>query len=408
MHKEREISRMGISGLKGLGLEAQLALIQHHLSLTQFLVNELLQSEVEALAGPVYSREKPNDGRYSRWGYNPSTVSVGTEKVRVEVPRVIDNRTGRHHTLSVWAAMKANSTDEESLYQAILRGLSLRDYALVVDGAAEALGLSKSRLSRLFVEKTAEKLREFTERDLSGLNIVALFLDAKHQAGQQIIIALGVTERGEKVPLGFAQADGESARAVNGLFEGLKRRGLAHEKGLLVVIDGSKGFRRSVTDQFGSKALVQRCSWHKRENVLSHLPKNMHEQVKKSFNEALADPDLGRAQEKMRALQANLRKTNLSAANSLDEGFEELFTLHRLGAVTLFAKSFQTTNCIENLNGLLEKYTAKIKHWTDSEQRHRWVAASLLEIEKSLHKVKGFEHLHLLQNAITNFVNKTD
>ncbi|MFN8166461.1 MAG: transposase [Bacteroidia bacterium] len=40
---------------------------------------------------------------------------------------------------------------------------------------------------------------------------------------------------------------------------------------MLVVIDGSKGIYKAVQDVFGKKAVVQRCQWHKRENVLSYL-----------------------------------------------------------------------------------------------------------------------------------------
>ena len=50
--------------------------------------------EVDGLAGKRYSHDKPNEGRYSRWGYNPSSVKIGTQKVPIQVPRVMDNDTG--------------------------------------------------------------------------------------------------------------------------------------------------------------------------------------------------------------------------------------------------------------------------------------------------------------------------
>jgi transposase-like protein len=43
----------------------------------------------------------------------------------------------------------------------------------------------------------------------------------------------------------------------------------------LCIIDGAKGLRKALYDVFGSKALVQRCQWHKRENMLRYLPKGM-------------------------------------------------------------------------------------------------------------------------------------
>ena len=50
---------------------------------------------------------------------------------------------------------------------------------------------------------------------------VAFFIGGKHQAGQQIIIVLGLTVKGDKTPLGFVQADGESALAINDLWKNL-------------------------------------------------------------------------------------------------------------------------------------------------------------------------------------------
>jgi transposase-like protein len=40
------------------------------------------------------------------------------------------------------------------------------------------------------------------------------------------------------------------------------------------VIDGAKGLRKAIQTVFGAEAVVQRCQWHKRENVLEYLPKS--------------------------------------------------------------------------------------------------------------------------------------
>ena len=55
--------------------------------------------------------------------------------------------------------------------------------------------------------------------------------------------------------------------------------------------------------------------------------------------------------------------------------------------------SFRTTNCIENVNSLLEQLTHNVRRWTNSSQRHRWVATALLDIEPRLRRVKGYRHL---------------
>ena len=66
----------------------------------------------------------------------------------------------------------------------------------------------------------------------------------------------------------------------------------------------------------------------------------------------------------------------------------------------MLKNSFRTTNCIENVNSLLEQLTHNVRRWTNSSQRHRWVATALLDIEPRLRRVKGYNHLPMLRQAI--------
>ena len=62
--------------------------------------------------------------------------------------------------------------------------------------------------------------------------------------------------------------------------------------------------------------------------------------------------------------------------------------------------SFRTTNCIENVNRLLAQLIHNVRRWTNSSQRHRWVATALLDIEPRLRRVRGFHPLPMLRQAI--------
>jgi len=96
---------------------------------------------------------------------------------------------------------------------------------------------------------------------------------------------------------------------------------------------------------------------------------------------------------------------NQSAKNSLEEGFEETLTLHRLGMAKYFEQSFRTTNCIESLNSQIALRVRNVKKWTNSQQRYRWLATALLDIEPCLRRIKGDRFLHLLRQAIQNELN---
>jgi hypothetical protein len=106
-----------------------------------------------------------------------------------------------------------------------------------------------------------------------------------------------------------------------------------------------------------------------------------------------AAPIVGRARQE-------LRLVNLSAVTSLDEGFEETLTLHRLGVFAALGISLKTTNCLESLNAQLGQMTDKVDRWRTSDQKHRWVASALLAIEPRLRRIKGYRHLPLLQSSV--------
>ena len=87
-----------------------------------------------------------------------------------------------------------------------------------------------------------------------------------------MIIALGVTIEGHKIPLGFVQAATENERVCRQFIQSLINRDLVYHKGLLCLIDGSKGLYAALTKALDGYVVIQRCQY-KRENVISYLPK---------------------------------------------------------------------------------------------------------------------------------------
>jgi transposase-like protein len=66
-------------------------------------------------------------------------------------------------------------------------------------------GLSHSSLSREFIEESARILEEFQRRDLRNYEFVALIIDGKYLAKEQMMITIGITIKGAKIPLDFIQ-----------------------------------------------------------------------------------------------------------------------------------------------------------------------------------------------------------
>ena len=235
---------------------------------------------------------------------------------------------------------------------------------------------------------------------MAQYDLVALFIDGKTFAEYEMIIALGVTIEGHKIPIGFVQAATENERVCRQFIQSLINRDLVYHKGLLCLIDGSKGLYAALTKALDGYVVIQRCQWHKRENVISYLPKGKQDEIKKTLQNAYDLPTYKEAKAAIDALKPELTLINEDATKSLEEGLEETLSLHRLRLMPQLKQSFRTTNCIESLNSMVAQLTRNVKRWTNSNQRTRWLATALLDIEPRLRRVKGYRSLPTLRRAL--------
>ncbi|MEO1993353.1 MAG: transposase [Pirellulales bacterium] len=325
-------------------------------------VEDALQSEVEELAGVRYRRD---DNSHKRWGSNLGSVHLGDQKHSIRVPRV-----------------------RNQMLAQVINGISTRKFKKAAMQIPSTFSIQKSSVSRKFIQATAKKLRAFQDRDLKGHEIIVIFMDGKSFAENEMIVALGVTLSGEKIVLGAIESSTENGQVCRDFLNQLMERGLQSQEKILFVIDGAKGLRKGIETVFGKQAIIQRCQWHKRENVVAYLPKGEQRRFRKKLQKAYEQKSYGQAKQKLYAMRKELQLINGSAVRSLDEGLEETLTLHQLGLFEQLGISLKTTNCIESLNSQLEQYTRRVTYWKNSNQRQRWVATALLEIEPSLRRVK--------------------
>jgi transposase-like protein len=286
----------------------------------------------------------------------------------------------------------------------VINGVSQGKYERAAEHVPETFGIKKSSISRKFIRASAKRLEEFKNRSLAGYDIVAIFIDGKFFAENEVVIALGVTMLGEKVLLGFIETSTENHVICRDFLNSLKHRGLKLDREVLFVIDGGKGIYKGIQEVMGEHALIARCQWHKRENVLKYLSLERREGFRKKLQAAYDEPSYELAKKKLQSIRQELKLINQSAVNSLDEGFEETLLLQRLGLFEKLGKSFKTTNCIENVNKQLELYTGRVSRWHNSDQRQRWVATALMEIEPRLNRVMGYEHMKELREVMKKFI----
>ena len=159
-------------------------------------------------------------------------------------------------------------------------------------------------------------------------------------------------------------------------------------------------------DVFGD-VLVQRCQWHKRENVVSYLAKQDQPKWRRTLEAAYAHATHGDAKRALERLYQELRVVNESAAASLAEGLEETLTLHRLNVFTELGVSFRSTNLIESVMARLEAKTHRVTRWRTSDQKLRWCASALWATERQFRRVKAYRSLPLLQRAVQRTLTST-
>ena len=281
----------------------------------------------------------------------------------------------------------------------MVAGVSTRRYAQVLPEAAGTVGVSKSTVSRRFIQASAAQLATLNERSLADLAVLVIYIDGVVVDGHHIIAAVGVDEAGDKHMLGLALGASENAQVVKDLLRRLIERGLDASVSYLFVIDGSTALRSAIDEMFGQRAHVQRCRTHKLRNVLERLPKTEAAQTKAVMMAAYKlDPKQGVA--KMNKQAQWLEREHPDAAASLREGLHETFTVNALGLPPSLTRCLCTTNIIENPNGIVRRTSRRVARYRDADMALRWTAAGFLEAQKSFRKIQGIKDLWILKTAL--------
>jgi len=352
------------------------------------VMDQLLAEELTAIVGPKHA--KLGDGRVGNWhGTTTGQVVLGSQKVTVERPRgrYVD---GGEVALATWEMFASEDLLRQVVVERMLAGVATRRHVDVTEPLGVAgTATSKSAVSRRFKAATVAAMGDLLARDLSDLETAVLMIDGLCVADQLVVVALVITADGTKVPVGLMLGDTENHIIVKDLLADLVARGLRYSHGIVAVLDGSKALRKAVAKVFGERALVQRCTLHKRRNVTGYLPVGERDAVDQRLARAFADPDPAKGRRACQELARQLDNRHPDAAASLREGLEEMFTVANLGVTGRLRRSLTNTNCIESMISIARTTTGRVKHWRDGTMKKRWIAAGLLEAERSFRRIKG-------------------
>jgi putative transposase len=361
----------------------------------------MFEAEITEACGP---KGKHDANRASvRHGVEKGSVTLGGRRVSVSRPRArtVD---GHEVPLASYGYFAAEDLLTEVVMERMLAGVATRRHARVAEPIGEAAGpqksTSKSAVSRRFIKQAETALGQLMARDLSGEDIKVLMLDGEHMAERCVVVALAITADGSKKPVGLWDGSTENKTVVRSLLADLVERGLRFDDGLLVVLDGAKALAAGVREVFGDKALVQRCTLHKRRNIADHLPDKDKAWVDAKLARAFGHPDPEQGMRNAKSLAAQLDKSYPGAAASLREGLEEMFTVARLGIDGRLAKTLTSSNPVESMISIARTTNRNVTRWRDGQMVLRWTAAGMLNAERSFRRIKGCKQMPQLVDAL--------
>jgi putative transposase len=332
----------------------------------RLIIQRAVESEFDAWLGraryerrPEHQRGLVNYGSGLRNGFRPRKVQTLEGELEVEIPQVREAAEPFVSKLFPCSTKLLRTQPLRAMViGAFVRGLSMRDIEALCEEAG--LGsLSKATASRI-CEELRERFEQFKRRDLYGVQLAALFLDAvflpvrPDGPREGVLVAWGFTEDGERVLLAVMLGMRESHEDWLALGRDLIARGLGAP--LLIVADGAPGLIKAV-EQCWPASDRQHCAVHRLRNLLAKLPERERERTRGAYWEALDEAVSERdGRKRLQALVDELDHGGYTAASTCLGDDLDALVVH-LRYPLAHRRRWRSTN-------LLERSLAEVKRRT--------------------------------------------
>ena len=255
-----------------------------------------------------------------RVGTEQKLVWLRGQRYKFNIQRLRkEDKQGNKEEIKLQCIKFMKKSNDELLNQlvrtVVLTCVSTRDHQEASEALVGAMGIppSKSTVSRLFEICSDSSVVKINGRSLAEHRFIAIYMDTIYFQGKPVIAAMGITSKQEKMTLGFKAGAAENSEEVSGFLNDLCQRGLKRDQSTLFVIDGSKALNKGITELFGDKAVIQRCTLHKKRNILGHIEKAQEEADKKAKEEK--DKSTGETKNKAQTKTKSKLKTKKQSKN---------------------------------------------------------------------------------------------
>ena len=320
----------------------------------QTLLDGLMKNEIIDFFADA---SNATDGNF-RNGYYSRTLNTVYGPLTLRVPR---DRIGQFKTKFFVPYKRTTDNICEMIQRLYVRGMTERE---IVDEINDDFGTSLSRETvRTTVNKVLKEALDFNKRVIPNCPIV--FLDGTYVPIKRryegtskvekecVMVALGITEEGEKVVLGFYFTPNEGAWSWDDVLADLKSRGLYSVS--LFVTDGLQGMPEAIHRNY-PKAKHQLCLVHETRTICRDVRKSDRKTVSGDFKNVYSAKDRAEAESRLSGFEAKWEKTYPNMVRKLRKQID-LFTF--MDYPKLLWKSIYTSNAIEGFNSKLKRLTRK-------------------------------------------------
>jgi putative transposase len=344
----------------------------------RLVLQELIELEASQTIG-AGRYERSEERTTHRNGSRTRLLSTKAGDVQLHIPKL---REGSFFPALLEPRRRIDRALWAVVMEAYVHGVSTRKVDDLVLALGIESGVSKSEVSRICKELDAV-VGTFRERRLDHVGFPYLFLDATyvkaHDGGsvvsKAVVIATGVTAKGDREVLGLAVGDSEDGAFWTAFLRSLRSRGLAGVR--LVVSDAHEGLKGAIAAILLGSAW-QRCKVHFLRNVLARIPKGSAEMVLAAIRTIFAQPDAASAREQLDEIVEKLTPRFPIAAEMLAEAREDLL------AYTAFPvahwRKIWSTNPLERVNKEVKRRTDVVGIFPNEAAVTRLAGAVLLEL----------------------------
>ena len=354
-----------------------------------YLVQQALEQEQEDFLGRSHyeRRSKKQARRGYRNGYEEAGLATAEGKVDVRVPQVRGVSTPYRSRLMEFLSGNSEAL-ERLVVEMYARGLSTRDVEECFrDEETGELMISRSAVSEI-TDQLWEDYRAFCERDLSGIEVEYLFLDAVYEslrrygAKEGILAAWCITTEGRKVLLHLAVGNKESESCWVEFLRDMVARGLRMPTS--VTSDGAPGLVNAIEGVF-SKSLRIRCWYHKLGNVRTKLPSEGAEEVLAHARAVRDAPTHEAGEAQATSLIERFGSTYPAAVKSFADDLEA--SLAHLKVPVRHRINVRTTNLLERSFVEERRRTKVIPRLMDEKSAMKLVFATLMRVSERWSRV---------------------